>query len=119
MVQHLTISDERFWFRGIVAGGPVDLTTSEEAYAAAWRVPPDLPAVVVFDAYRQEIELANAVITTTALEAAPATWPGELWPDWKLQDLRAIILHTITETACHAGHLGAVRELIDGRQWLE
>jgi hypothetical protein len=24
----------------------------------------------------------------------------------------------ITETACHAGHLDAVRELIDGKQYL-
>ena len=24
----------------------------------------------------------------------------------------------ITETACHAGHLDAARELIDGRTWL-
>jgi Protein of unknown function (DUF664) len=24
----------------------------------------------------------------------------------------------ITETACHAGHLDAVRELIDGRTWM-
>jgi hypothetical protein len=43
MVQHLTISDERFWFRGIVAGEPVDLTTSEEAYAAAWQVDRSVP----------------------------------------------------------------------------
>jgi len=27
-------------------------------------------------------------------------------------------LHVITETACHAGHLDAARELIDGRRWL-
>ncbi len=118
MVQHLTISDERFWFRGIVAGEPVDLTTSEEAYAAAWQVPPSLPAEAVFDSYRREIELANAVITSTPLDAAPARWPDELWPNWKLQDLRAVILHVITETACHAGHLDAARELIDGRTWL-
>ena len=32
--------------------------------------------------------------------------------------LRYIILHMIKETACHAGHLDAVRELIDGRQWI-
>ncbi len=118
MVQHLTISDERFWFRGIVAGEPVDLTTSEEAYAAAWQVPPSLPAEAVFDSYRREIELANAVITSTPLDAAPARWPDELWPNWKLQDLRAVILHVITETACHAGHLDAARELIYGRTWL-
>jgi hypothetical protein len=27
-------------------------------------------------------------------------------------------MHVITETAVHAGHLDAVRELIDGRQWI-
>ena len=56
--------------------------------------------------------------TATALDATPALWPDELWPTWKLQDLRAILLHVIAETACHAGHLDAVRELIDGRKWL-
>ena len=33
-------------------------------------------------------------------------------------DLRFIMLHVMKETACHAGHLDAVRELIDGRQWI-
>jgi hypothetical protein len=32
--------------------------------------------------------------------------------------VREIILHVITETAVHAGHLDAARELIDGRTWL-
>jgi len=118
MVQHLTVSDERFWFRGIVAGEPVELTTSEDSYAAAWQVAANVPAQAVFDAYRQEIEHANAVITSTPIDQAPAMWPDELWPNWKLQDLRAVLLHVITETACHAGHLDAVRELIDGRTWL-
>jgi hypothetical protein len=44
MVQHLTVSDERFWFRGIVAGEPVELTTSEDSYAAAWQVAANVPA---------------------------------------------------------------------------
>jgi hypothetical protein len=30
----------------------------------------------------------------------------------------AILLYVIVETACHAGHLDAARELIDGRQWV-
>jgi hypothetical protein len=34
------------------------------------------------------------------------------------QQLRQTILHVIAETATHAGHLDAVRELIDGRTWL-
>jgi Protein of unknown function (DUF664) len=33
--------------------------------------------------------------------------------------VRAIVLHVITETAAHAGHLDAARELIDGRKWME
>ena len=32
--------------------------------------------------------------------------------------MREIILHVITETAVHAGHLGAARELLDGGTWL-
>jgi hypothetical protein len=28
------------------------------------------------------------------------------------------VLHVLVETATHAGHLDAVRELIDGRKWL-
>jgi hypothetical protein len=119
MVQHLTISDERFWFRGIVAGEPVDLTLTEESYTAAWQVAPDVPAEAVFAGYRQEIEHANAVIASTPLDAAPAFWPTQLWPDQWLADVRAVMLHVITETAAHAGHLDAARELIDGRKWME
>jgi hypothetical protein len=118
MVKHLTVSDERFWFRGIVAGDPACVPTSDEAAAEAWQVAADIPADAVFDAYRQEIELANAVIAATSLEAPPAIWPVEIWPNWRLPDFRAVMLHVITETACHAGHLDAARELVDGRQWL-
>jgi len=51
-------------------------------------------------------------------DAAPALWPEELFGDWRLDNLREVILHVLTETAVHAGHLDAVRELIDGRTWL-
>ena len=118
LVQHLTISDERFWFRGIVAGESAYVSTSDEEAEAAWRVPADLSASVVLEAYRQEIELADAVIAATPLSKPPAIWPVEIWPNWRLPDFRAIMLHVITETACHAGHLDSARELIDGRQWM-
>src|SRR5258708_2191049 len=29
-----------------------------------------------------------------------------------------VLLHVTAETACHAGHLDAARELIDGQTWL-
>ena len=47
----------------------------------------------------------------------PQQW-AEHFGSWRLPDLRAILLHVIVETACHAGHLDAARELIDGNTWL-
>jgi hypothetical protein len=114
LVQHLALDVERFWFRAVVAGEPVDLGSGD----AAWQVAPDVSAAEVFDTYRQEIALANAIITATPLDAAPAWWPEDLFPGGTCLDLRETILHVIAETACHAGHLDAVRELIDGRTWL-
>jgi uncharacterized protein DUF664 len=120
MVQHLTNSDERFWFRGVVGGDSACISASDdEAKAEAiWQVHSGTPAAAVLDAYRREIVLADAVIAATPLDRPPALWPAEIWPDWRLPNLRAVILHVITETACHAGHLDAARELLDGRQWM-
>jgi hypothetical protein len=85
------------------------------------RLPPvaaEVSAESVFDLYRQEIELANAIITVTPPDAPPAWWPASLSGSWRMDDLQQVIICVITETACHAGHLDAVRELLDGRKWL-
>jgi uncharacterized damage-inducible protein DinB len=117
LVQHLTLDVERFWFQAIVAGEQ-DVIEWFEGAGNAWEVAPDVPAEAVFDAYRREIELANAIIAGTAPDAAPVWWPGDLFGDFRLHTLREIILHVMTETACHTGHVDIVRELIDGRQWM-
>ena len=116
MVQHLTLSVERLYFRAVVAGDPVviDLVSSQDS---AWQVASGLPAADVLDRYRHEAYLADAVIAGSAPDADLVWWPfpeGE----WRLHNVRDVLLHAITETACHAGHLDAVRELIDGQQWL-
>ena len=67
--------------------------------------------------YRQEVERTNAVIERTPLDAPPAWWP-DFFSTFRFENLRETILHVIEETACHAGHLDVVRELIDGRQWM-
>jgi uncharacterized damage-inducible protein DinB len=112
LVRHLALDVERFWFRGVIAGERLDLDGDD-----AWQVPPDVTADAVFAAYRAEIEAANAIIAATAADAPPAWWPP-FFSSWRLDDARQVILHVIAETACHAGHLDAVRELIDGRTWL-
>ncbi len=69
--------------------------------------------------YRDEIAAANVIIAATSPSAAPAWWPeDQIPPGFVMHDLRQIMLHVIAETACHAGHLDAGRELIDGRTWL-
>lgn len=114
LVRHLALDVERFWFRAVVAGEQVDLETG----ADAWQVGPEVPAGDVLGLYRAEAELANAIIAARAPDAAPAWWPEEIFPGLPARPLRDTVLHVITETACHAGHLDAVRELIDGRAWL-
>jgi uncharacterized damage-inducible protein DinB len=114
LVHHLSTDVERFWFRVVVAGEPVP----DDGPDNAWQVPADLTAAAVLDLYRREIELADAIIAATSLDSPPAWWPEDLFGSWRLHDLREIILHVIAETATHAGHLDAARELIDGRQWV-
>jgi uncharacterized damage-inducible protein DinB len=111
LVRHLAVDVERFWFRGVIAGEPIDLDdpTGWETSAG--------PAEAVFELYREEIAAADAVLATADLDAPPARWP-EYFANWRLNDGREVILHAITETAVHAGHLDAARELIDGRTWM-
>lgn len=116
MVHHLAIDVERFWFPGVVAGE--GLEDEKEGPESAWNVHAGIAAETVFAVYRQEIERSNAVIRETAADAPPAAWPEDLWPTWRLASVREIVLHVIAETAVHCGHLDAVRELIDGRQWM-
>jgi hypothetical protein len=81
-------------------------------------VAPETAAADVLDGYRREAERADALITATPADAPLAWWPHELFGEPHLHTLRDVLLHVLTETACHAGHLDAARELIDGRRWL-
>jgi hypothetical protein len=119
MVGHLALEVERFWFRQVVAGQQLDMPEPIGSGTPAWKVGDEMPADEVLALYRREIELADPVITATPPDAPPAAWPDDLFPsDWRLHDMREIMLHVIAETACHAGHLDAVRELIDGTRWM-
>lgn len=115
MVGHLA-DLECFWFRRVVAGdqtAAADLPASDDP----WQIAPEVPAAAVFAAYRHEIERADAIIAATPLAAPPAWWP-DFFGDWRLHDFCEIVFHVMTETANHAGHLDAARELIDGKLWL-
>lgn len=112
LVHHLAVDDERFWFRAVLAGEPLPLDDE-----TGWQPAPDEPAGAVLDLYRREIAASDAILASLDLNAPPARWP-DYWPNWRLRDVREVILHVITETAVHAGHLDAARELLDNRTWL-
>ena len=117
LVRHLTLSDERYWFEVVVAGGPLDFWP--EGDNGDWRVHADEPAADVVDAYRSAIGRADEIIATRALDDPPER-PEDWWDDAGLRfpDLRTIVVHVLVETSVHAGHLDAARELLDGRQHL-
>jgi uncharacterized damage-inducible protein DinB len=118
LVQHLTLDVEEFWFSAVVAGDRSAVAASTGRGATdAWQVGPEVSAQSVLERYRAAAGRADAVVTATALDAAPAWWPDH-FGDRFLNTLEEVLLHVITETACHAGHLDAVRELLDGRRWV-
>ncbi|GGY94626.1 DinB family protein [Streptomyces nitrosporeus] len=117
LVHHLALDDEKFWFRAVAAGEESAIEEILGAGENAWQPDPGKTAEEIFALYRREGELADAFLSGADLDAAPAWWP-DFFGDWRYGTLREVVLHVITETATHAGHLDAVRELIDGRQRL-
>ena len=117
LVRHLTVSDERYWFAVVVAGEPLDFWP--EGDNGDWRVDPNEPVEAVLDAYRSAIARSDEIIPALSLDDPPAH-PEDWWESAGLHfpDLRTVLVHVLVETSTHAGHLDAVRELLDGRQYL-
>jgi hypothetical protein len=115
LINHLAIDVERYWFTSIMGGEPIDAHDGDGT--RNWRVGPVSSPAEVLDRYRTEIAASDEVIATRDLEAPPAQ-RDPWWGEWQVPDMRFVLLHVIAETACHAGHLDAARELTDGRVWL-
>jgi uncharacterized damage-inducible protein DinB len=114
LVNHLALDVENYWFVRIVGGAPLELPGDP---TDAWRVGPHQSASAILERYRGEAKAADEVIASADLDASPAqrdAW----WGTWDVPDVRFVLLHVITETAAHAGHADAVRELIDGSQYI-
>lgn len=117
LVHHLALDVEKLWFRAVTAG---ERTAIEEILGSedtGWHPAPERSAEDVFALYRREAALADTALAGVDLDAAPRWWP-DFFADWRYANVREVVLHVLTETATHAGHLDAVRELIDGRQRL-
>lgn len=99
IVNHLTHVEWR-WIDGAMRGEPVRRDEAEFA-------PAELTLAAAVSAYRR-----RAAATDAAIKALPALTAASTRGDGT--DLRYVVLHLINETARHAGHADATRELLDG-----
>lgn len=100
IVNHLTHVEWR-WIDGGILGHRTARTETEFAPG------PELAVAEATSAYQQRAAATDAVIRAASSLAVPCSMePGT--------DLRWVVLHLINETARHAGHADAVRELLDG-----
>ncbi|MET7509532.1 DinB family protein [Streptomyces albidoflavus] len=117
LVRHLALDVERFWFQAVFAGDG-EVIASLAGMGDAWQVEAGVDAGAVLERYRAEARIGDRLAAEGVADAPLAWWPGHFEGERHLHTLRDLLLHVITETACHAGHLDAARELIDGRRWL-
>ncbi len=118
LVQHLALDVERFWFWEVVAGAetvgarirPVSLPRRGRCRPTSRR-----PACSISTDGRSSGPTRSSPSPRSRRHRGPGPTSSG---DWRLDDLRAVVLHVITETACHAGHLDAARELLDETTWL-
>ena len=114
LLHHLALDDERFWVRGVIAGEAEAIAGLSEN---AWMVPEGLSVSDVRELYLREAELSDTALMAADLDAPPAWWPDLMGQRW-MESIREVVLHLTVETAAHAGHADAVRELVDGKQWV-
>jgi hypothetical protein len=100
LVNHLTHVEWR-WIDGEMLGEPTGKT--EDEYTPG----PELTIEAAIAAYRARAEKTDAAVR----DIRNLTTPGRSGDG---TDLRFVLLHLINETARHAGHADAVRELLDG-----
>ena len=99
VVNHLTHVEWR-WIDGGMLGAEVSRTEAE------FFPGPDLSVADALAAYRAQARRTDATVRALPLEAPCRTKKGVT--------LRWVLLHLVNETARHAGHADATRQLLDG-----
>lgn len=120
MLQHLSVN-EVYWVQWAAAGEDVRLGYDDMPDPENdWLVADSLNPEQLRQRYRDAIAGADNALASLSLDDEPRRvdefWAAAFGSRGPI-DVRWIVLHMIEETARHAGHLDAVRELIDGQTW--
>lgn len=111
MVQHLMLTT-RFWLMEVMTGQPAGPRPDDD-----FAVPESVSTATLTGAYEGAAREGAELVRGLPLSTPPTWWPEGRWGGWRLGTLNEVLLHLLVETSCHAGHLDAARELIDGRTW--
>ena len=116
LVRHLA-GAEAMWFQWVVLGTHPKVTWDdgiEDPHEPGAPFTTGHSSAAVIQQYRRQCEISNDILRSGDLDAPLRGEHGLDWPGEPITDLRWVALHLIEETARHAGHLDAARELLDG-----
>ena len=111
IVSHLRWA-ENTWFEVVLLGRPADGPQFQDSPEDADMRVDGVPLDRLLDEYERQCAVSDAIVAERSLDHEGRR------PDLgvPVTTLRWILFHMIEETARHAGHMDAVRELLDGRK---
>jgi uncharacterized damage-inducible protein DinB len=103
---------ENLWFEVLFLGGPAEGPQFDDTTEDADMVVPGVPLARLLAEYASQCAVSNEITAAHPLDET-GKHPGF---EAGGATLRWMLIHMVEETARHAGHLDAIRELLDGQK---
>ncbi len=103
---------EHSWFEVLFLGGPAEGPHFEEEPEDADMMVEGIPLAQLLEEYERQCAVSNEIVAAHSLDDVGRH------PDFgsAAASLRWMLIHMVEETARHAGHVDAIRELLDGEK---
>lgn len=103
---------EHSWFEVLFLGGPAEGPQFDESGEDLDMKVEGVPLARLLEEYERQCARSNGIIAAHSFDEVGRH------PDFRSAQatLRWMLIHMVEETARHAGHLDAIRELLDGRK---
>lgn len=103
---------EHLWFEVLFLGRPAEGPQFQDEPEDADMIVDGIPLDRLLEEYDRQCSVSNEIVAAASLDDVGKH------PDFgaAAATLRWMLIHVIEETARHAGHLDAIRELIDGQR---
>jgi Protein of unknown function (DUF664) len=109
VISHLRWT-EQTWFEVLFLGRPADGSQFRDEPEDADMMVEGIPLAQLLDEYDRQCALSNEIVAAHSLDEVGRH------PDFRSAAANLRWMHMVEETARHAGHLDAIRELLDGEK---